>query len=72
MGIVAGKAAILIDDTVKLPLHEIIVALGTQIRSCFEEKRLVFGGVGIVTVHASPVCGRFVGHRLRGGIVMAL
>jgi hypothetical protein len=41
MGIVAGQAAILIDDTVKFPLHEIIVALGTQIGSSFEEERLV-------------------------------
>ena len=41
MGIVAGQAAVLIDDAVKLALHEIIVTFGTQIGSGLEKELFV-------------------------------
>lgn len=71
VGVVADQAAVLIDDTVKLALHEIPVAFGTQIGPGLDEKRSVLRRVGIVAVHASPVSGRFVGHRFRSGIIVA-
>jgi hypothetical protein len=72
MGVVAGQTAVLIDDTVKFALHEIIVTLGAEIGPGFEEERPVLRGVRIVAVHAPSVSGRLVGHRLRCGIVVTL
>jgi len=72
MGVVAGQAAVLIDDTVKLALHKIIVALSTQIGSGLEKKGFVLRGVRIVTVNTSSVGGCLVRHCFRCGIVVAL
>ena len=68
----AGQAAVLIDDAVKLALHEIIMTFGTQIGSGLVKELFVLRGVRIVTVHTTPVRGGFVFNGFRRGIVVAL
>jgi hypothetical protein len=70
--IVASQAAILIDDAVRLALHEIIVTFGTQVGSGLEKELFVLRGVRIVTVYTTPVGGGFVLNGFRRGIVVAL
>ena len=51
----AGQAAVLIYDAVKLALHEIIVTFGTQIGSGLDKELSVLRGVWVVTVNATPI-----------------
>ena len=61
VGIVAGRATILLDDGVHPSLlRRIVVAVGTQGRGFAVKEPGVHGGVGIVTVRAAAARRRFV------------
>jgi hypothetical protein len=56
VGIVAGQAAVFLDNAVESSdLGRIIVALGTKLGTGFYQQGTVFGDMWIVTVHTSAV-----------------
>jgi hypothetical protein len=71
MRVVASHTAVFVDDAVEPAFHEVIVALGTKVRSCLEQEGAVFRGVGIVAIHAAAVHCRFMGDGFRSGVIMA-